>query len=516
MKTIHILRKTTQLLFLGLFIYMISRNRYPLNFPLPTDFFLCIDPLSALSVMLAGREIIIKFWPAIITIVSAALLGRLFCGWVCPLGTTIDISDRIIKPPYREKQGTKLHYIKYMLLILIAIGAIFSFQFVFFFDPLVIITRTTTLTLLPIIYYLTEGVISNLADAPIMGDFFFDIYLSLKGSVFPVQEQAFRQGLPVLFIFIGIIILEKISRRFWCRNLCPLGALLGLLAKFSRFGRWVGDKCIDCTLCSHECRMGTIKEDGSSSRAECILCLNCYFICPEGNIHFSFRKPEPGQSKLDITRRRFIAAAASGLALMGLYRTSLLNIDASEKAIRPPGAVPEAKFLDLCLRCSQCVSICSTTGACLQPAVSEAGLEGLWTPVAMMRQGYCEYNCTLCGEVCPSGAIKPLSLEVKRTTKMGLAFIDRDRCIPYYKEEDCLVCQEHCPTPDKAIKFKIIQIEKEGESRMLKLPYVDENLCIGCGICETKCPIVGKSGIFVTRANADRDGEDYSEIGGYY
>ena len=508
MKTIHLLRKISQLLFLGLFLYLISRNRYPLHFPLPTDFFLRIDPLSAISVMLAGREIALKFWPAIITLISALVIGRFFCGWVCPLGAALDIADKIVKPPKNENKAGKIHYLKYMILILVIVGALFSFQFIFFLDPLVIITRTTTLVILPVFYYLGEGAIANLSDAPLIGDLFFDIYLSLKGSLFPVQSQLFRQGLVVLLIFLLIVILEKVSRRFWCRNLCPLGALLGLIGKFSPFGRWVGDDCNDCLLCSQECKMGTIKEDRSSSRAECILCLNCYFTCPEEDVHFSFKKGGKGKSKIDLTRRRFITAAASGLVLMGVYRTSPLNIDSAEKAIRPPGAVPEDKFLDLCLRCQQCSSICSTTGGCLQPAVSQAGLEGFWTPVAMMRQGYCEFNCILCGQVCPSGAIKFLAVGAKQTTRIGLAFFDTNRCIPYYKQEDCLVCEEHCPTPDKAIKFKLTQVTKNGEIKIVKLPYVDEKLCIGCGICETKCPIVGEAGIFVTRANADRDLED--------
>jgi len=261
--------------------------------------------------------------------------------------------------------------------------------------------------------------------------------------------------------------------------------------------------------------MGTIKDDDfSSSRAECILCLNCYFPCPAECIHFSFKQPDKGWSELNISRRKFITAAGSGLVLVGLYQTTPVRINSSGKNIRPPGAVEEEKFLDLCLRCQQCTGICSTTGGCLQPSVIEAGMEGLWTPVANMRKGYCEFNCNLCGQVCPSGAIEPLEIEKKKVLRMGLAFFDRNRCIPYYREEDCLVCEEHCPTPDKAIKFKNVEVERNGETAILKLPYVDEELCIGCGICENKCPIEGKAGIFVTRAGAQR-GEGDSDISGY-
>lgn len=498
MKTAHILRKATQILFLTLFLYLLSRNKYPLSFPLPTDFFLRIDPLSALSVMTAGREIAARFWPAIVTLISAFFLGRFFCGWVCPLGTTLDAMDRVVKAPRNEKNVRKWHYFKYMILIAIFIGAVFSFQFIFFFDPLVLITRTTTLVVYPALYYLSEGLLAGAVNMPLAGNWFFDLYTSLKGAVIPVQAQAFRQGLIVLSIFLGIVLLEKLTKRFWCRYLCPLGALLGLIGKFSPFGRWVDESCSECAICSHRCKMGTIKKDFTSSRADCILCLNCYFECKDNAVHFGFKRKPIKQSKLDINRRRFIASAVGGLAVLGLYRTSPVDKNKAEKAIRPPGAVEEEKFLDLCLRCQQCVGICSTTGACLQPAVNEAGLEGLWTPIADMRKGYCEYNCTLCGSVCPSGAIRPLSVEDKHRTIMGLALFDVNRCIPYYKGEDCLVCQEHCPTSEKAIVFNDVTVIKDGMEKKVRLPYVKEDLCIGCGICENKCPLEGRAGIFVT------------------
>jgi len=144
-------------------------------------------------------------------------------------------------------------------------------------------------------------------------------------------------------------------------------------------------------------------------------------------------------------------------------------------------------------------------GGYLQPSFLESGWEGIWTPVAMPRLGYCEYNCNLCGQVCPTGAIQNLEMEKKQKLKMGIAYFDKSRCIPWYSQQDCLVCQEHCPTPDKAIKFDIREARTpDGGTRTVKFPYVDEELCIGCGICVTKCPVVGKAGIFVTNASAER------------
>jgi MauM/NapG family ferredoxin protein len=212
-----------------------------------------------------------------------------------------------------------------------------------------------------------------------------------------------------------------------------------------------------------------------------------------------------GFKKIDLSRRRFIQSGIAGVVTVGAISTGLVNRIAKGKAIRPPGALEEEAFLDRCVRCQECVRICSTTGACLQPAFLESGLQGIWTPISVPREGYCEFNCILCSEVCPSGAIYKLDLEIKQKTKMGLAYFDKSRCIPWYKHIDCLVCEEHCPLPEKAIKFDSKEVVRpDGSRAVVKYPYVDETLCIGCGICVTKCPVIGEAGIFVTNAEEQR------------
>jgi ferredoxin len=175
--------------------------------------------------------------------------------------------------------------------------------------------------------------------------------------------------------------------------------------------------------------------------------------------------------------------------------------------IRPPGARPEEEFLQLCVRCGECMKVCLTGG--LQPTLLEAGLEGLWSPRLVPRMGYCEYNCTLCGQVCPTQAIRRLLPDEKKKLRIGLAVIDPSRCLPYAFQTNCIVCEEHCPTPRKAIWFE----EKEvlthaGERRRVKQPRVDIELCIGCGICETKCPVQDLPAIRITSANEDRNPEN--------
>ena len=197
-----------------------------------------------------------------------------------------------------------------------------------------------------------------------------------------------------------------------------------------------------------------------------------------------------------------------GVLSLGLLSAGIKKNDADQKRIRPPGALAESEFLDRCIRCLECVRICQSNGKCLQPDGIRTSLLDLWMPVAIMRQGYCEYNCNLCGQVCPTEAILPLTLVEKQKTPMGLAYFNKNICIPYAENRDCIVCEEHCPTPEKAIKFDLKNVTlPDGRNRQVKYPYVERHLCIGCGICETKCPLPGEAGIFVTIENQKRSGE---------
>ncbi len=149
------------------------------------------------------------------------------------------------------------------------------------------------------------------------------------------------------------------------------------------------------------------------------------------------------------------------------------------------------------------MKVCLTNG--LQPTLLEAGIEGIWSPILVPRIGYCQYYCTLCGQVCPSGAIRPLSQPEKEKTKIGLAFIDKGRCLPYAQGIPCIVCEEHCPTPKKAIWFEEgVVTRRDGKRARVKQPQVDLDLCVGCAICEFKCPVVDQPAIYVTSIGESR------------
>jgi formate hydrogenlyase subunit 6/NADH:ubiquinone oxidoreductase subunit I len=273
------------------------------------------------------------------------------------------------------------------------------------------------------------------------------------------------------------------------------------------------EDCTGCAACARACRLDAIEvaADGGSGAAgpdsrvvtsECTMCLDCLVACPKPEAMSLGLARRPGPwTAYDPSRRQFVAAAAAGAGAVALLGTGVWRGPVNPGLIRPPGAQDEGAFLSRCLRCSECMKVCPTSG--LQPALMEAGLEGIWTPVLTSRLGYCDYSCTACGHVCPSGAIPKLELEPKRKKVLGIAVIDRNRCLPWASNTPCIVCQEMCPIPNKAIVLtgKRLITRADGTQDYLARPEVVPERCIGCGICEYKCPLEGTAAIVVLPTN---------------
>ncbi len=474
------------------------------------DIFLRMSPLSAIGAMVAAKEFIIRYWPAFIVLVATLFSGRFFCGWICPLGTTLDITDSLLKKQrkrisYKIYDGKRL---KYYILAFLLLSLFIGHQMVGWLDPLSIVTNVYTIVVHPYLVSLLNSFFGFLHK------FYFISFVTdpfhgfLKEALFALRPPFFRGHLVFLLLFSVIIFLGLFYKRYWCRNLCPLGALFALLSGWSIFKRVVGESvCDSCDRCNVDCMMGAIDDTGKKTQAgECVLCMKCQDICPTGAVRFALNQLPDQDVPINLTKRGFVTACVSSAVAAPLMS---LNFQKKKNKgdlgiIRPPGSISEDRFQAKCIRCGECMRVCKTNG--LHPTILEAGLSGMWTPQLIPRIGYCAHDCVLCTKVCPSGAITRLSKEKKHRLAIGKARIDRNRCIPWvgyarlpdldknWKDVSCGVCEEVCPVPTKAIHFNTYVHDNGKEIRRV---YVREEACIGCGFCEKVCPVSGCSAIVV-------------------
>ncbi|MBI5418653.1 MAG: 4Fe-4S binding protein [Deltaproteobacteria bacterium] len=503
------LRRISQWAVFLLFAFLFLNTEYKGNDVLPyaVNVFLRLDPLVAGAATISGRAIISLVWPALVVAGLTILLGRFFCGWVCPMGSVLDAVDATLFSTLKRKDVVPPSWRRYKFLILffLAASSLFTLQWVFLFDPIGILIRSLTVSLFPalnLILHKSFGALyqANLGPVTRVSE---SIYGFLKAHFLAFEQPVFRSSALVGLLFLGILAAEYYQKRFWCRNLCPLGALLALFGRFGLFRRRVAEAgCTRCGLCETTCRIGAMRDPTATDHGECVECMECQAICPEEVVRFSGKEGRQGIA-VDLSRRDVLTSAALGAFTVPFFRLEAHRKAAYPGLIRPPGALPEDEFLARCTRCGECMRVCIANG--LQPTWFEAGLEGLWSPILVSRVGYCEYKCTLCGQVCPTGAIRRLSLAEKKKVKIGLAEIDRSRCLPWKGQSDCIVCEEHCPTGSKAILLKEEKgVTLSGEVKVFKKPYIDESLCVGCGICETKCPLTDRAAVYVTSRGETR------------
>ena len=453
-------------------------------------------------------------------LVLTLLFGRVYYSTVCPLGTLQDIVIRVADK-LRRPRKVKFRYqkpndvLRYGMLALAAglflSGSTLALSLL---DPFSNFGRIAGDLLRPV-YVATHNAVGQTME-------FFGLY-----GPFPLQWKAPSPAtlvFPALFL-VGLIGLSATRGRLFCNLLCPVGALLGLVARFALFKiRIPKDACIVCAQCSIHCKAGCIHlKTKEVDFSRCVACFNCITVCEAHGIGYA--RPEPvvfhpsppaplpqgerramrsalhrgkkgvarqaliGGEERGVTRRTLLRGAAVTLAgLAGLSRSGggeakphnrVPTVLANRRnwPVAPPGAGDIARFNDRCTACHLCVSACAY--GVLQPALLDYGLSGLLQPHLDYAAGYCSYECNRCGQICPTGAILPLDLAVKQTTQLGVAHFVRDNCIVYTDRTACGACDEYCPI--KAVHMVPYQ---DG----LTIPEVREALCIGCGACENACP----------------------------
>jgi MauM/NapG family ferredoxin protein len=460
---------------------------------LPADFFLRIDPLILTVTVIAKAGSESRLVWALAVVILTLLFGRFFCAYVCPTGAAIDILDPLFfkkKKRLGIRPENRIKKYRYYFLTAILVGIIFGVSLLYLLDPIVILTRFYALILYPLFMWLVNGFLDLFR--PIFS--YFDL-VELSYKTYP--QPVFTRMFSALLIFGTILWVNRYTARFWCRYLCPLGALLSVFSRLGLYKRKVSKGCNHCGVCQQVCLMDAIdqKEVEKTHIRECIQCRTCVLSCPQKAISFPFVPALTGPDinpKFDVSRRAFLYSAGAGVASAFLIPHNPASQLRAGNIIRPPGALPEELFLDTCTRCGECMRSCVTNT--IQMSLFEAGLEGMWTPHLLMRHAGCEQTCNLCGRVCPTQAIRSIPMEDRKYAKIGTAVLKKESCLVWAQDKLCLICDEQCPY--NAIVFKVV----DGMRR----PFVQANKCNGCGICENKCPIEGDSAIIVVPTNEIR------------
>jgi MauM/NapG family ferredoxin protein len=497
------LRIASQSFFFSLFVISFILALYPFAYRFDSEWFLRLNPLTSLVVTVASRSMVpVLLIFGIAAVLVTILLGRVFCGFVCPLGAMLDFSDAFLFDKSRsEKRRPPLfaQRLKYVLLVIVLLAAIFGASFPLFMDPLSLLTRIFTILAYPFVKIV--GADALVALRPML------VKMGFENSSTAAVGVPFFYGIATTIVLaLGIFAGGFWDRRFWCNYICPSGALFGLISRWSLLNRGVNkDACGECGRCRRACPTRAIDEKKfeRTNSAECIRCGVCTSLKDDCS---AFRLGAPGAFEVrgaDIARRNILSGALAGLALVPALRAdALLKHDYSGRLIRPPGAVPEKLLSGRCIACGECMKACPTNA--IQPCTFSDGFSRLYTPKIVPRIGGCEEKCYLCGHVCPTGALRKLTYEEKRFAKIGTAVINQHRCVAWAQNRECVVCDEICPY--NAIETKVLPTTKG----LAKVPVLYEELCMGCGMCEQQCPVFDLSAIIVYKF-----GENRRETGPY-
>jgi polyferredoxin len=420
------------------------------------------------------------------------LFGRIYCSTICPLGTFQDIISRIARRFKKRKifGYTKAHHVFRYTLLAVVVASVFtdSAFLLNLLDPYSNFGKIWSDLIRPV--YMTGN---NLL-----------VQLLAKANIYSLPPVDIKQAhwatyiYPAVFL-IAILIMASFRGRFFCNTLCPVGSSLGLISKISILQIKVDhETCTRCGQCSMVCKAECIDvKNKTLDFSRCVGCFNCINACQDDSINYksAYKKKKNELSVDENQRRAFLGKLILFFTGSTLLPQELSALGKSNKKllphkkdcpVSPPGSLSISNFTSRCTACHLCVSACPTH--VLKPSLFEYGWSGMMQPHMDFQQSFCNYECTSCSEVCPTGAIMPLSVERKVTTQIGVVHFIKEKCIVYTDGTSCGACSEHCPT--KAVHM----VPYRG---LLKIPKTNVDICIGCGGCEYVCPARPEKAIFV-------------------
>ncbi len=437
-----------------------------------------------------GKNGLIPMLVTVLILILTLLFGRIYCSSICPLGVLQDIIGWVthkVKRKQRYKSQKNFKMLRYVFLLLSILSFFVSTgYFISFLDPYSNYGRISSMIIKPPIVWLNN----MLASIPQKSGTYYFILNEYK---FPVISSMI---FPIVFLASLLYVVSKWGRLF-CNTLCPVGGLLGLISKYSIYKIKIDNiACKSCGVCEWKCKAGCIdKEQKTVDMERCVMCFNCLDTCPTSVMYFksgNMKEKQVPEVKANEHRRDFLKSVSlMGLAavvpnekIIKVYKDSLLPVKRNN-SVCPPGAVNSTRFHNACTACYLCISKCPNF--VLQPSVTEYGLQGFMQPVLNFKYGYCNFECTECLDICPTGALKKLDKETKKVTQLGVAKFLKDNCVVYTQGTECGACSEHCPT--KAVEMV--------PYKNLLAPQVTEEHCIGCGACEYACPTKPYKAIYV-------------------
>jgi ferredoxin len=445
----------------------------------PVSFMLRMDPLVMTVVCGGMRMGITLMFLGLITLGVSLLLGRVFCGWVCPLGATFDAYGWILRRLKVRFEGPSPSYFRakyYLLLAILVFAVIGGVSPLMGFDPIVLITRTAAVVLNP--FWRKRG----------------EFFWQTGGAV---GNHGYLIDTATLVLFLAIMSATTRLSRIWCRVACPLGAYLAVLSRHSVLRRDTTG-CVHCNICSRHCPTGAISFENAEiyNESECIKCFACSQECPVDANFFTFKNPipaiAPAHHPVQLERRQVLMTAAGVLVAAPGLNLSAGEPKSAKTLIRPPMSREEHDFLSSCIRCGECMKACPT--GILKPAGIEHGIRALWTPVMVATEGFCQQGCSACSQACPTNAIMKYPIDQKYTYKAGTAVFNSSRCVSFTENKFCSECVKACPT--NAIEITAGWKPEGGMGSEQPAPagqtperpiHVSYDRCVGCGACEFAC-----------------------------